>query len=37
MDAVVDRYFPALESLETQLEGIEERIFDNGSPRAEHV
>ncbi|HEX9271012.1 MAG TPA: magnesium and cobalt transport protein CorA, partial [Candidatus Binatia bacterium] len=27
MDAVVDRYFPILDSLETQLEGVEERIF----------
>jgi magnesium transporter len=34
MDAVVDRYFPVLESLEDELEGIEERIFDNMSPRA---
>jgi len=34
LDAVVDRYFPALEALEVDLEGIEERIFDNASPRA---
>jgi magnesium transporter len=35
MDAVVDRYFPVIESLETELEAIEERIFDEkGSPRA---
>jgi len=34
MDAVVDRYFPVLEALEDELEGIEERIFDNTSPRA---
>ncbi len=27
MDAVVDRYFPILDSLESQLEGVEERIF----------
>jgi magnesium transporter len=27
MDAVVDRYFPILDSLETQLEGVEEHIF----------
>lgn len=33
MDAVVDRYFPVLEALEDELEGIEERIFDNMSPR----
>ena len=30
MDAVVDRYFPLLDALETELEAIEERIF---SPR----
>jgi magnesium transporter len=34
MDAVVDRYFPVLETIETELELIEERIFANGSPRA---
>ena len=34
MDAVVDRYFPVLETLEDELESIEERIFDNMSPRA---
>lgn len=34
MDAVVDRYFPVLELLEDELEAIEERIFDNTSPRA---
>jgi magnesium transporter len=27
MDAVVDRYFPLLDSLETELESLEERIF----------
>ncbi|MGH7824708.1 MAG: magnesium/cobalt transporter CorA [Candidatus Binatia bacterium] len=27
MDAVVDRYFPVLDTLETELENIEERIF----------
>jgi magnesium transporter len=31
MDAVVDRYFPLLDALETELEEIEERIF---SPRS---
>ena len=31
MDAVVDRYFPLIDALETELEQIEERIF---SPRA---
>jgi magnesium transporter len=34
MDAVVDRYFPVLEALENDLEAIEERIFENTSPRA---
>jgi len=34
MDAIVDRYFPILERLEDELEGIEERIFADGSPRA---
>jgi len=33
MDAVVDRYFPVLEKLEDDLERIEEKIFDNTSPR----
>ena len=27
MDAVVDRYFPLLDTLETELEGVEENIF----------
>ena len=34
MDAVVDRYFPILDSIETQLENIEDRIFAGTSPRA---
>ncbi len=34
MDAVVDRYFPILESIESQLESIEDRIFAGTSPRA---
>ena len=34
MDAVVDRYFPVLDAIETQLESIEERIFANTAPRA---
>jgi magnesium transporter len=34
MDAVVDRYFPVLDSLETNLERIEEQIFANHSSRA---
>ena len=34
MDAVVDRYFPVVDMLETELEMIEERIFIHGSQRA---
>ena len=34
MDAVVDRYFPVLDAIETELEEIEERIFANTAPRA---
>lgn len=34
MDAVVDRYFPVLDGLETELEGIEERIFADQAVRA---
>jgi len=34
MDAVVDRYFPVLDAIETELESIEDRIFANTSPRA---
>ena len=34
MDAVVDRYFPLLDALETELDAIEEQIFANKSPRA---
>jgi magnesium transporter len=33
MDAVVDRYFPALEAVETELETLEEKIFSGKSPR----
>jgi len=33
IDAVVDRYFPLLDDLETELERIEERIFAGTSPR----
>jgi len=33
IDAVVDRYFPLLDSVETELEGIEDRIFAGSSPR----
>ena len=34
MDAIVDRYFPVLDAIETELESIEARIFANTSPRA---
>jgi magnesium transporter len=34
MDAVVDRYFPVLDAIETELEAIEERIFANTAARA---
>jgi magnesium transporter len=33
MDAVVDRYFPLIEALESELETIEEQIFAKGSER----
>ncbi|HSD61790.1 MAG TPA: magnesium and cobalt transport protein CorA, partial [Burkholderiales bacterium] len=34
MDAAVDRYFPIIDALESELEAIEERIFDKGAARA---
>ncbi len=34
MDAVVDRYFPVLDALETELEQVEERIFAGATARA---
>jgi magnesium transporter len=34
MDAVVDRYFPIIDQLESELESIESRIFDKGSARS---
>jgi magnesium transporter len=34
MDAVVDRYFPVLDTLEGELERVEERIFTGNSARA---
>lgn len=39
MDAVVDRYFPLIETLESELESIEEQIFAKGSQRSniEHL
>lgn len=33
MDAVVDRYFPLLDQLETELEDIEAQIFERGAAR----
>jgi magnesium transporter len=33
MDAVVDRYFPVIDALESELETIEERIFTQGAQR----
>jgi magnesium transporter len=33
MDAVVDRYFPLLDAIETELEEIEAQIFDRGAAR----
>ncbi len=33
MDAVVDRYFPIIDALEDELEGIEARIFVRGAAR----
>ena len=33
MDAVVDRYFPVLDALESELEAIEDRMFDSGTER----
>jgi magnesium transporter len=34
MDAVVDRYFPIVDALETELETIEGQIFDRGAGRS---
>ncbi len=33
MDAVVDRYFPVIDSIESELEAIEDRIFAKGSAK----
>jgi len=33
MDAVVDRYFPLIDALETDLESVEEQIFEHGMAR----
>jgi magnesium transporter len=34
MDAVVDRYFPLINAIESELETVEEHIFDKGRARA---
>ena len=34
MDAVVDRYFPVLDAIDTELEQVEERIFAKNTERA---
>src|SRR2546421_7157441 len=34
MDAVVDRYFPVLDAVETELESIEQHLFSAKDPRA---
>ena len=34
MDEVVDRYFPLIDALETELEAIESQIFERGAERA---
>jgi magnesium transporter len=34
MDAVVDRYFPVINVLESQLESIEEHLFDKGAAQS---
>jgi len=34
IDAVVDRYFPLTDAFETELDAIEERIFDRGAARS---
>ena len=33
LDAVVDRYFPIIDTLETDLDAVEERIFEPGTAR----
>ena len=33
MDAVVDRYFPLIDAIESELEAVEEHIFDKGTAR----
>ncbi len=37
MDAVVDRYFPIVDALESELEAIEEQIFQPATPARENI
>ena len=37
MDAVVDRYFPVVDMLESELEKIEDRIFTDGSQSRDNI
>jgi magnesium transporter len=37
MDAVVDRYFPIVDALESELEAIEEQIFKPATPARENI
>jgi magnesium transporter len=37
MDAVVDRYFPVLDALETEFEGLEEKVFAGGGLGRENI
>jgi magnesium transporter len=37
MDAVVDRYAPVLDAIETEIEAIEERLFAKGAPPRENI
>jgi magnesium transporter len=37
MDTVVDRYFPLIETLEDELEQIEERMFDDVTPARKNI
>jgi magnesium transporter len=37
MDTVVDRYFPVLDAVETELEAIEERLFSPGARPRENI
>lgn len=34
LDAIVDRYFPVIENMESRLENLEERIFTKGAQRS---